>query len=134
MGNANGGIRNDTCKTITVISFNNADLIYTTWNNMIQIAPGDTQKIEAAADASGLKVAVVYGVVGSQLLWRMWFLRNGQTITINSINAADIRTSGDGEHKSTGQTGVDANTAHAFQVGMETAVGVAGLFVSAAPR
>jgi len=69
---------------------------------------GQGGQVEAAADAWGLKVAVVYGQVGDQLLFRNWFCNNGATLDLWSVNGQDISASGC-EHLGTGQVGVNSN-------------------------
>lgn len=109
MGSANSRIINNTGNSIVAMSFNNADKAYTYYNGIATIQPGQETWMYAAADAWGIQLAIGYEVVGSKLLWRMWFCPNGSTLTLDYMNGSDMSASGC-EHKGTGSTDLDNDT------------------------
>jgi hypothetical protein len=94
MGPANSIVSNRVDKPLTIMTFNNADFAYQNYKNLYFVAPWGESQVDAAADAWGLKVAVVYGVVGDQMLYRMWGCGNGSTLTVNSISYDQIDATG----------------------------------------
>jgi hypothetical protein len=67
---------------------------------------------------------VVYGNVGSQLLYRMWFCPNGSTLSVQSVYYDQIYTDGC-EHKGTYNIDVGSDT-------MSSVLAFAGLTLDAA--
>ena len=109
MGASNSVVANQIDKPLTIITFNNADTVYQAYNHLYQVAPFGQSGVEAAADAWGLKVGIVYGSVGDQLLYRMWYCPNGSTLSVQSVHYDQIYTDGC-EHKGTNQISVNSDT------------------------
>lgn len=102
-------------------------------------SPNKNTRVEAAADAWGLRVAVGYAIVGDQLLFRHWFCRNGGRLDILSIDGIDIQTSGSCEHRGIDSINLNSNTMAGVEewLGLAldaagTVTGVAGLSKSSA--
>jgi len=110
MGNANAKVANNIGGDIVVLTFNNADTVFQNYHGLYQIVPGQESQVEAAADAWGLNVAIGYATVGNHLLYRRWFCPNGGTLSLDSLNGSDMQTSGNCEHKGTGDINLDADT------------------------
>ncbi|KAL7569372.1 hypothetical protein ACA910_010459 [Epithemia clementina (nom. ined.)] len=129
MGNANCTVSNRTQSPLVLLTFNNADTIYTSYNQIYTIQPGQNIQVEAAADGWGLKVAVVYNDVGGQLLWRLFMVKNGDTLTINSVKGQEMSVTGD-QSTFIGHTSVNADMSAAFMktldVTVQVGVGVIG--------
>jgi hypothetical protein len=126
MGAANCIVRNNLDKPLTIMTFNNADTVFQNYNHMYQTAPKGDSTVEAAADAWGLKVGIVYGEVGSQLLFRTWYCPNGSTLSVNSIYYDQIDASGC-EHIGTNQIGLDQDTMTGILDYLGVATDVAGV-------
>jgi hypothetical protein len=109
MGNANCNISNQLDKPLTVLTFNNADTVYANRNNLYQVAPFGGSRVEAAADTLGLKVGIVYGIVGNTMLTRMWSCSNGETLDVQSIYYDQIYTDGC-QHLGTNEINADSDT------------------------
>ena len=126
MGGANCKLTNNTGKKVVVMTFNNADRTFTSYIGLYTIEPGKEAEIAASADAWGLNVAIGYDMVGTKMLWRRWYVKNGGHMYLNVKDGSHMLTSGDGEHKGTGHTSMDADTASTIAQWMGTAVAVAG--------
>lgn len=109
MGPANSIVSNRVDKPLTIMTFNNADFVYANYNKVYFVAPWGESQVEAAADGWGLKVAIVYGVVGDQMLYRMWGCGNGSTLTVNSISYDQIDATGC-DHIGTGSINIGSDT------------------------
>jgi hypothetical protein len=129
MGNAHALVINKTHKKICIITFNQADLLYTSkslalfpqtylsayiqthceltssscaaYTNLYVIMPGESIQVEAATDPIGLKIGIVYDAApeGKILMYQMWKVKNGSVLTITYVNGGDISTFG-GEYNS----------------------------------
>eukprot|EP00985_Skeletonema_marinoi_P033129 scaffold40534_cov548-Skeletonema_marinoi.AAC.1 len=76
MGAANCKVVNQTpLDILPVVTFNNADV----WKNQ-------SQNVEAAADAWGLKVCVGYNSSGNSLQCKLFFCNNGNTLKVTSTS------------------------------------------------
>jgi hypothetical protein len=111
MGPANSIVSNQLDKPLTVVTFNNADFVYQYYNQIYNVAPWGETRVEAGADAWGLKVGIVYGLVGDQMLYRMWSCANGSYLTVNSIYYDQIDATGC-DHIGTNHISVNADTAN----------------------
>ena len=110
MGAANSVVANQIDKPLSIVTFNNADTVYEYYKNLYQVAPNGQAQVEAAADAWGLKVGIVYEILGDdRLLYRMWFCSNGSTLTVHSISYDDIQADGC-DHLGTGDISLDRDT------------------------
>ena len=123
MGASNSVVANQIDNPLTNITFNNGDNVYSYYNHLYQVAPFGQSTVEAAADAWGLKVGIVYGSVGDQLLYRMWYCPNGSTLSVQSIYYDQIYTDGC-KHIGTNQIGIGSDT-------MSGIMDVAGLTLDA---
>jgi len=85
MGLANSIASNQVDKPFTIMTFNNVDFAYQKFKILYFVAPWGESQVDALPNAWGLKVAVVYIVVGDQMLYRMWGCGNGSTLMVNSI-------------------------------------------------
>ena len=130
MGNTNCTVNNRTDKKLVILTFNNADSIYTTYNQVYSVNSDQAIKVEAAADAWGLKVAIVYNNVGGQLLWRWFMVKNGDTLTINSVNGQDMNVMG-GQSTHVGHTSVNANMSATFMKTLDITVASIGVIAKA---
>ena len=72
-------------KPLTIITFNKADVVYQAYNHLYQVASFGQSGVEAGADVWGLKVGIVYGSVGVQTLYRMWFCPNGLALSFKAF-------------------------------------------------
>ena len=84
MGVGNSVVVNKTPKKICVITFNYADLVYGTYENIYEVMPGESKNVETTvANEKGLKVAVVYDVdrAEKELLFQLWKVKNESTFT-----------------------------------------------------
>ena len=96
MGNAFCYVTNNTGQPLALLSFNNADVLYSRYHAMYIILPGATKTIEAIPNPEGLKLAVVYKVDSKRhLYYKRWKVENQSVISIDSINGAEIIISGD---------------------------------------
>lgn len=134
MGSANSVVSNQIDKPLAVLTFNNADTVYAYYNNQYKIAPWGEARVEAGADAWGLKVGIVYGVSedGGRLLYRRWFCANGSTLNVHSIYYDQIEADGC-EHLGTGDIAADADemtgVTEWLGVGLEAAAAAGGFYV-----
>ena len=110
-------VANQIDKPLTIITFNNADFVYQSYNQLYQVAPYGQAQVEAAPDFWGLKVGIVYGMIGDHALYRMWFCPNGSTLSVQSIYYDQIYTDGC-EHIGTNQISTNSDTmSMIFEVG-----------------
>lgn len=65
---------------------------------MYVLMPGESKDVEAAADAYGLKIGVVYDAApeDQMLMYQMWNAKNEAVLTITYVNGGDISTFGGG--------------------------------------
>lgn len=124
MGNAHSLVINKTHKKICIITFNQADLLYTSkclhtratcitglptshfclvlkpspsaYTNIYVLMPGESKQVEAATDPIGLKIGIVYDAApeGQILMYQMWKVKNESVLTITYVNGGDISTFG----------------------------------------
>mmetsp|Transcript_1349 Transcript_1349/g.1433 ORF Transcript_1349/g.1433 Transcript_1349/m.1433 type:complete len:136 (+) Transcript_1349:136-543(+) len=97
MGPAHSMIVNKTHKKLCVITFNNADLLYTSYHDMFIIEPGESKEVQAASDPIGLKIAVIYDAVpeGQIYHYQRWQCKNSSVLTVTYIDGGNISTYGD---------------------------------------
>jgi hypothetical protein len=72
MGLANSIASNQVDKPFTIMTFNNVDFAYQKFKILYFVAPWGESQVD-------------YGVVGDQMLYRMWGCGNGSTLMVNSI-------------------------------------------------
>ena len=96
MGAAQSMVVNKTHKKICVLTFNEADRLYTAYNKMYVLEPGESKQVEALSSPLGLKIGIVYDAApdGQVLMYQRWAVSNESVLTITSINGADIATYG----------------------------------------
>jgi hypothetical protein len=109
MGAANSVVANQIDQPLSIVTFNNADVVYQAYNHLYQVAPHGQAQVEAAADAWGLKVGIVYALLGDQMLYRMWSCPNGSTLNVQSVFHDQISADGC-DHIGTNQIGVNSDT------------------------
>jgi len=129
MGGANCKLTNNTDSEIIVMTFNNADRTWTSYSGLFCVSPGQTEEVSASADAWGLYVAIGYKTLGRQVMWRRWFVQNGGHMYLNVKEGSHMLTSGDGEHKGTGHTCIDADTASTISEWTGHILGAAAAFI-----
>ena len=98
MGVGNSVVVNKTPKKICVITFNYADIIYGSFENVYILLPGESKNVETTvANDKGLKVGVVYDVdrAEKEFLFQLWKVKNETVFTITTFNGSDISTVGD---------------------------------------
>ena len=100
MGAAQSMVVNKTHKKICVLTFNEADRLYTAYNKMYVLEPGESKQVEALSSPLGLKIGIVYDAApdGQVLMYQRWAVSNESVLTITSINGADIATYGGNNH------------------------------------
>jgi hypothetical protein len=98
MGAAHCSVVNQTSQSLAVITFNMADLVYTSYHTMYIIEPGGVQVVEANPDAIGLKLGIIFEAkrFKQELTFFRFTCQNDSILTVTSIGGGDIDYYGDG--------------------------------------
>jgi len=91
MGNANCKVHNNTNKSVFIRTYNSSDHVYYQPNTCYWLEPNETAKVEAAADARGLKVAW-----GPKCFWA----DNKSLLTVTKIKLEGYQCGGKGKKHS----------------------------------
>ena len=119
MGNAVCSVHNKTHKKLCVVTFNQADLMYSKYENMYSLDPGASCVVEALTNPIGLKVGIVFDAVpgegskAGKLEYMRWQVKKEKVLTITSAEKDAIATSGDGT-AADGRGSVSARKAEDF--------------------
>jgi hypothetical protein len=97
MGNSTCSIRNNSARKISVLTFNEADLLYQEYADCYIINVGETIDVEAMSNPIGLKVAIVFSAntKTQEVRYKRWKCANDSTFSISYMNGHDIYASGD---------------------------------------
>jgi len=101
MGNSVCSVHNKTHKKLCVVTFNQADLMYSKYEHIYSLDPGASCVVEALTNPIGLKVGIVWDAVpvegkGGKLEYMRWEVKKEKTLTITSAEKDTFETSGDG--------------------------------------
>ena len=98
MGNSVCLVSNKTHRKLCIITFNNADLLYTSYHSMYILEPAETKQVEAAGDPFGLKVAIVYDAEpdGQKIKYQRWIVQKEAILTITAVDGENIQYFGEG--------------------------------------
>lgn len=94
MGQAHASVENRTSATIVVITFNNADAMFTNYSNLYLLEPLEKMKVEASPDPIGLHVAIVYKVTEKHFHYKRWFCVNEAEMVIHSVMGENMEVTG----------------------------------------
>lgn len=94
MGQAHASVENRTSARVVVITFNNADAMFTNYSNLYVLEPLQKMKVEASPDPVGLHVAIVYKVTEKHFHYKRWLCLNDAEMVVRSVIGEDIEVTG----------------------------------------
>ena len=79
-----------------MITFNNGDISYTSYQNLYIVEAGTTMQVEAMPDADGLKVAIVTGVMREtqELVYQLFKVKSETEFGLSAIQGDILKTFG----------------------------------------
>ncbi len=79
-----------------MITFNNGDISYSSYQNLYIVEAGTTMQVEAMPDADGLKVAIITGVIreSQEMVYQLFKVKNETEFGISSIQGEVLKTFG----------------------------------------